>query len=535
MTDLYKLLLVDDEEDARQAVIRRLDWKSLGFEVVGEASNGEEALEMAERLEPDVIMTDIRMPYMDGLELCRRVKKLLPGTRMAILSGFDEFEYAREAITQQVEDYILKPIDAEALAVIFRRIRASLDEEIKRRRDIETLRRHYEESLPVIRRQALLELLLGNIPSAFLLEYLANRGLDIHAGGYCVAVIRYDGAAVEARFLGLSLEKLIEDTLRDGPDYFVLPVQGHVAILFLTAENTAPETISGVLHPLFVQGKKLLGLDLHIGIGKLYHRPEDVARSYEEAGEALEYQFLLEGGQCVCIGDIVPESGAERMPDPAFADAVIRQIKIGGEEDVRGAVRALVEHLKAVGTSPQQYQIYLMELLTGLLRVIRSYRIDEKEARLEALLSEGLPMRFGSLAELESWLYAYCDNLRRLARKERKDSIRMLVDRARDILECHYMDSHLSQDVVCAQLGVSTAYFSTVFKRETGEGFVGYLTNLRMEKALELLHTTDEKTYEITEKIGYTDPNYFSYVFKKRFGISPSRYRAAHGQAYEKV
>ena len=526
---LYKVLVVDDEEDVRQAVIRKLDWTALGFTVVGEASNGEEALEMTERLEPDVIMTDIKMPYMDGLELCRRVKRLLPGTRIAILSGFDEFEYAREAITQQVEDYILKPIDAEALAGIFRRIRASLDNEIAGRRNIEKLRHHYEESLPMIRQQALLELLSGTMPTETLSTYLAEHGVDICAPQYCAAVLRYDQGGDDHMFLAISLKELVEETFLDGLRYHLLQTPSHLVILFLLDSGAGTEAVSETLRQLFPQSKRLLGVDLHIGLGNIYPRLEDVTHSYREANSALEYQFLLEPGQCIYIGDIEPGFSTEQAPDPAYADALLRQIKIGSQADFLAAVTNLTEHLRALNTSPQQYQIYLMELLTGLLKLIRTYRLDEKQARLDALLSDGMTLRFESLEELGNWLADFGDNLRRLARRERKDSIRLLVDKAMDILETSYMNSQLSLESVCAQLNVSTAYFSTMFKREMGQGFVGYLTNLRMEKAVELLQLTDEKTYEIGEKIGYTDPNYFSYVFKKRFGVSPSKYRTSRG------
>lgn len=526
---LYKVMLVDDEEDVRQAVIRKLDWAALGFEVVGEASNGEEALEMAEKLEPDVIMTDIKMPYMDGLELCRRVKRQLPGIRMAILSGFDEFEYAREAITQQVEDYILKPVDADTMATIFERIRKSLDDEIAKRRDVEKLRRHYEESLPMIRQQALLELLSGNMPTERLGTYLTEHGLDIHADAYCVAVLRYESWENDQRLLPISLQELVDDTLSGNLDYHSLHTRNHIAVLFLLKDGTALETVAEVLRQLFPRCKKQLGIDLHIGLGKLYMRPEDLTRSYHEAVSALEYQFLLEPGQCVYIGDIEPGAGVDHVPDPAYADALFRQIKTGSQEDLREAIADLTLHLKSANTSPQQYQIYLMELLTGLLKLIRTYQLDEKEARLETLLNDGMSMRFSNLEELAAWLNEYCENLRCLARQERKDTIRLLIERAKDILTANYMDSDLSLESVCAQLSVSTAYFSTIFKRETGDGFVGYLTGLRMEKALELLQTTDDKTYQISEKIGYTDPNYFSYVFKKRFGVSPSRYKTSRG------
>lgn len=524
---LYKVMLVDDEEDVRQAAIRKLDWTSLGFTVVGEASNGEEALELAERLEPDVIMTDIKMPFMDGLELCRRVKRLLPGTRMAILSGFDEFEYAREAITQQVEHYVLKPVNATELSEVFARIRQSLDEEIAGRRNMEMLRHRYEESLPLLRQQVLLSLLSGHLSAESLARRQAEYALDLSASAYCAAVVRYEAEGDEDRLLSISLRNLIADTLGPGRRFHLVEPGNHLAMVLLLDSDTTPQAVGEALHPVFALSKKLLGLNLHIGLGNIYPRAEDLAHSYREAASALEYQFLLDAGECIYIGDIEPGVGAGIPLDPAYADALFRQIKVGSREDLAGAVSALMMHLRTGGASPQQYQIYLLELITGLVKIIRTYQLDEKEAQMDALLTEGIRMRSSDLEELGHWLGTYCETLRHLARQERKDSVRLLIDKAKDQLHACYMDSALSLDAVCAQLGVSTAYFSTMFKRETGQGFVGYLTDLRMEKALELLNTTDEKTYQIAASIGYEDPNYFSYVFKKRFGVSPSKYRAS--------
>lgn len=531
MTELYKVLLVDDEEDVRQAVRAKLDWEALGFQVIGEAGNGQEALELAELEQPDVIMTDIKMPFMDGLELCRHVRRLLPATRLAILTGFDEFEYAREAITQQVDDYVLKPIDAENLAQVFARIKTSLDGEIAARRDMERLRRHYEQSLPMLRQQALLEWISGSLAAPAFSRISQELGLRFAAPCYCAAALRYEHEGEDAALLALSLMELVDELLPDSLPHYVVKTQDRIAVLFLLEQGVQIVTLEEALRQIFSMSQKLLGVEVQIGLGKMYFQVRDMARSFAEAENALEYQFLLDKGLCVYIGDIEPGLKIEQSIDPLYAEELLRQIKIGTAEQVQEAVGAMMEHLRA-HSSLRECQVYLLELFTGLLRIIRTYRLNEEEARLDTLLGEGIAMRFAGHQELENWLRSFCENLRRLTRKERKDSICLLVDKARELLNTQYMDADLSLERVCTKLGVSPAYFSTIFKRETGEGFVGYLTGLRTEKALELLQSTDDKTYQIAEKIGYADPNYFSYVFKKRYGMSPSKYRGALKQEH---
>ena len=160
----YRVLLADDEEEIRTGISLKIDWSALGFSLVGEAGNGEEALELAEQLRPDVVLTDIKMPFMDGLELCRRLRQSLPGARLVVFSGFDDFEYARQAVSMGVSEYILKPINAPELSQVLTRLREQLDRQRLERRDMETLRRRYEESLPVLRELFYTRLLGGQLP-----------------------------------------------------------------------------------------------------------------------------------------------------------------------------------------------------------------------------------------------------------------------------------------------------------------------------------------------------------------------------------
>ena len=158
---LYRILLVDDEEEVRRGIIRKMEWESLGFEVAGDAENGEEALEKVEQLQPDVVITDIRMPYMDGLTLTRRIRQKYPSMRVLIFSGFDDFEYAQQAIKLNVTEYILKPVNVEELSEILTRVRENLDEEIEQRSNINSLRESYLRNQPILRELFLNDLVRG--------------------------------------------------------------------------------------------------------------------------------------------------------------------------------------------------------------------------------------------------------------------------------------------------------------------------------------------------------------------------------------
>lgn len=537
----YKVLLVDDEEEVRQAIAKKLNWEELGFQVVGEAGNGEEALEIAELLQPDVIMTDIKMPFMDGLTFCKRAKQMLPGVRVAVFSGFDEFEYAKEAIRLEVEEYILKPIDAKELAGVFERLRASLDKEVAERQDTQRLRRFYDENLPAMRQQLLIALLEGRLEPDMLRQRMEEYSVELSAEGYCVAVARYEEQSTldgretgNAPFLSISLRQMISERLVNLLDVRMVPaLDNQVLLLFLLRAGQTAQQVVAALNQLFLPAKRLLGLHLSIGVGKQYPRLEGAAVSCAEAKNALEYQMLVGSGQCVYIGDIEPGSNEVAPEGILYVEEIIRQIKVGSEEELFAAVQVLVQHFRQAGLNMQQYQIFLLEISAELLKIIKAYKLDAEDPQLSQSLLEKPAKQFADLEEMGRWLFEYCDLLRNRIRRDRKDTTKTMIAHAKEYLAEHFAESDLSIETVSSELNVSPAYFSTIFKKETGMNFVSYLTNLRVEKALEYLNTTDEKAYIIAEKIGYQDPNYFSYVFKKRVGISPSKYRAGRKKGNE--
>ena len=536
----YKLLLVDDEEYVRESIVKKIDWDKLGFVVVGQAGNGVEAMELAEQLEPDLLMTDIKMPFMDGLELSRKIKKMLPTIKIAIFSGFDEFEYAKEAITQQIEEYILKPIDSKELTSVLIRMRETMDTEFAHRRDIERLREHYDQSMPLLRQQLLIQLLENRISYRDIEEKAVEYDLEVAAEAYCVAIVHYryeDTTPDDAkRMLDISLCHLIREVLGDelkGTQngigngrlrYHLIQRLDRIVLLFLLdGQNEA--WISDRLNPIFAYCKRLFDISITIGVGNRHTETDHIALCYEEACNALQYRILASQGQCIYIGDIEPGAGDFIMPDIKYSEALLHQIRVGSGEQLKGAVKDLINYLKSMHIYVEQVHVFLLALLAELLRNFQSHGTGDGESITE-LLQKGISMPFSDMDKLGKWLFDYCDKLRVAVHHERRNSVAKLVDASTNILKERFADSELSLEMVCTELNVSTAYLSTIFKKETGEKFVSYLTKLRMTKATELLAATDQKTYEIAENTGYTDPNYFSYVFKKQFGVTPTKYRS---------
>ncbi len=522
----YRVLLADDEEEIRTGISRKIDWSALGFALVGEADNGEEALELAEQLRPDVVLTDIKMPFMDGLELCRRLKQFLPGAGLVVFSGFDDFEYARQAVGMGVFEYILKPITAPELSEVLTRLRERLDRQRMERRDMETLRRRYEESLPVLRELFYTRLLNGQLSPGQVRERAVRYEIDLPDGLWTVALVHVDIPGRDELLL-LSAQSFLQEHfhLEGGQGRVVL--YGDLAALLVRLPDM------NRLYPLLEELERLsrlsqsyLGISLTAGVGLPCQGPEELHRSLDGARSALDYRVLMGGSRVIYIGDLEPNAAAALSFEEEDQRALSAAIKLGTPEQVKGMIQALVSRISQAGLALSQGHLFLLELVTCLLRLTRSAEVSVEEVFGEGFAGAVSISDFPSLEALGDWLEARCLRLHELLGRQRTDLAWSMVERAKDYIARHYADEQLSVESLCSHIHLSPTYFSTLFKRETGISFTAYVTQVRMEEAVRLLRETDEKTYRIAEQTGYSDPNYFSYVFKKRFGVSPSKFRA---------
>ena len=305
---MYDILLVDDEEDARHAIVEKLDWESLGFKVAGEAGNGLEALEMLDTLVPDVIIADIRMPFMDGLELCREARKLIADVKLVIFSGFNEFEYAREAISTGVIEYIMKPIDAEDLSIVFRRLKEQLDRELRHRREFDRFRRRYESHILFLRQQYLALLLMGAKVEK---EKWQEIDLDFTAEKYGVVSIKYDlgeenkvFTEEEQHLLPLSLTELITDMLGKDIKFHPVMFPDHVSLIILMSAGKTMKGMVPVFQRIILPAQKMFEADVPIGLGNSVKDLSEISRSYADSLDALEYSSSSDNGQIIYKGDI---------------------------------------------------------------------------------------------------------------------------------------------------------------------------------------------------------------------------------------
>ena len=522
--ELYRVLLVDDEEDIREGISRKMDWLGLGFSLVGEAANGQDALELAESLRPDVILTDIKMPFMDGLELCRILTDRLPAARFVVFSGFDAFEYAKQAIQMNVVEYILKPINADELSAVLRRLKDQLDRERAERRNVELLRSRYMENLPILRELFYANLLDGRIEPGTERERAARLDIDLQGEEWAVG-LAYIGSDRRDALSTLSVQKLLEESLTADRCRLTLYNDWVAVIVSLTESFTIYDLIR-VLDRVCTLAASYLGLTLTVGVGAPCKELSGMARSAAEARTALEYRSMVGRGQVIYIGDLEPDGGQVLTFEEADERTLTAAVRLGSEQEVRDAAAALAGKIREANPSAGQYNLFLMELVTHLMKMTRRSGVGVEEVFGTGFSLPIQDSALPSLEELEDWCAERYLRLRTLIRRRQTDSAGQTVETAKEYIRQHYAESDLSVEKLCAYLHLSSTYFSTLFKRETGTSFTAYVTTVRMEAAAEAIRGTEEKTYLIAQRCGYEDPNYFSYVFKRHFGVTPTKYRS---------
>ena len=533
----YTVRLVDDEEEVIQAIIRKINWEELGFSVVGYADNGIKALEMIEESQPDVVMTDIKMPYMDGMELCSHIRREYPAMKIVLFTGFDEFEYAKEAVHLEVEEYILKPVNSVELINIFTKLKIKLDQEISERRSMEKLEHYYTESLPLLQANFCSTLIEGRIHEDELQKYLSDYQISLPGPLYCCLVIHMSSSQIpenmNSLFLAASVQKQAEDRLGKRWKAKCFPYLGN-SVLFaqINNENEIAE-LTDDCDRFCKYVNRMMGTVVTVGIGQVCSQILDLAQSYNAAREAVSYRAVYGASRAINIKEIAPKESGE----PCFTNDMellnlFKKIRLNSEEEIVEAVDQYIESISFPLKS--LHHVVIMELVTALFRFSVNNDIAAEG------VGGDIGILYGKLLELEpdalrKWLtdisLCFSENLV----TARSRSTQSFVSKAKEHVRSQYADVQLSLAQICERLGVSNSYFSTVFKKETGKSFVSYVTDYRMEQAARLLIETNEKSYVIAQKVGYTDPNYFSYVFKRKFGVSPSKYRAEHIKSEKQV
>ena len=518
---MYTILLVDDEEAVRSSIRNLTPWAEYGFEVMAEASNGLEALEIVSETMPDVIISDIKMPYMDGIEFISKVREELSETVQAIfLSGYDEFTYAQTALQLDAAEYVLKPVSVQTMRDLLARTRERLDRDLALVSDRERLEASYREAFELYKEKFLISLISpAKAPDEKFLEEKAREyGVPISGRMFAAAVVDIPSGT-------LSLEA-IRNIIGDdgGPLSFIYESQLVLIFSSQMGREFTPLFIRQISRSLQLLQDKMthyFSRPFNMGIGEVVYHIKLIHGSFRSAMEALNYSEIYPEQHIISISDVERVDMPDEKTLGELRSDLVMAIKFGSEADVAEKVGAFFRNL----TDTDGIQQVMLALITTISEICIAYGTNiasllDGENLFIALSKANTAARANDLA-LRIALGA-----RGMATGIRENSHILFVEKAKEIIRERYRDPLLRLDQVADEISVSPAYFSTTFKKETGISFVQYITNVRLEKAKEMLKNTDVKTYEIAESTGFSDPNYFSFTFEKNVGLSPSQYRA---------
>nr|WP_306220220.1 response regulator [Cohnella sp. WQ 127256] len=528
------MLIVDDEALVREAIKEQMNWEQLGFECIGDCEDGQEALEYIKRETPDVVLTDIGMPFMNGLELTRELSISYPSVKVIILTGYDDFDYAQQALKLQAVDYILKPITAAELETIVRKMAQELDHERSQIQDYEQLKRQLAESLPQLKERFLERLVSSPMTvkqikescSYFQIEwngpYLMELAIDVDEFEWHLPSTLFDQELIQFAVYNIAQEITARYTgaaiFRDRENRVLVLISGEVTEELYELSVILAEEIHSA-------AASYLPIKLSIGIGHACLLTENVSIVHQSALSALDYRYVIGMNEIIHIADMEQRERPELLSVVTWESELITKLKTGTPQEMDEWLKKLFATFREQVFPIDICYIYLQRILLTMMHTLYEMNSKLSQASGEELNPISEINRFTTLDEIEAWMKELCGNAVSIIRSKREDQTALQIAKAVEFVKQNYMDPELSLKTVCHHVSLSSSYFSTIFKVNNGKTFVEFVTHERMEKAKELLILTAMKSYEIAYAVGYSDPHYFSGAFKKHTGDTPTDYR----------
>jgi len=525
----YAVFLVEDEVVVRESIRDSVPWEGSGFHLAGEAADGEMALPLIQDIKPDILITDIKMPFMDGLELSRIVRRNLPWVKIIIISGHEEFALAREAISLAVTDYLLKPLSAADLLATLGRVAGQIEAESAEREKIENLNRSLAGGRQLMAERFLNDLATGLVPPGEALRQAGELGLALMARCYIVAALtpqaRPGGDAHREYAEYLKAEDLIGSLLAANRDVVKFSRSLREIILVFKGEEPAEleRHCYAVCHALKYEVERKTACVLTARIGAVRERIQGIAESLRDAETAHRFAYIF--GEDSVIGIEDARRANFRSADLLKLDP--RGLAEGLRRGERADIPALLEGYLARLASEPPASFYrgfaVAELSLTAARFVEELggevdRVIPELGELENMARAGEAALRGFLERLLGAAFDF-----REARK--RDKYGDLLLRARAYIDANYADPEISLHALAREVSVSPSHFSTIFSQEAGRTFIEYLTDTRLRQAMELLKTTSLRSSEIAYRVGYKDPHYFSYIFKANTGCTPTEFR----------
>ncbi len=525
---VFKVIIVDDEELAQKMLITGTNWQALNMEIIAEAVSGQDALSIMEEQIPDILFTDIKMPYMDGMELCSIVTKRYPHIKIVITTAFKDFDYAHQCISLGVSHFLLKPINRNDLVTTLLKLRKQIEKEKQQWLEFDHLKKILEKNYSFLRERFLLEFCENSTHSASIekqISYYFPNGIPSYIQVTLLeAHSSHSGNLTEEEHLLQDMKNLefIKKHLEETENIEIFADNNHHLVLLTYSPKVQVISLCEQLQRSIYQTS---GNEILFGIGNHYDNFYKAEISYMEALESLKFSRYMPNQPIVIYQNDLHVQNSEWNSSPAELEDIKFYIKAGLPDSVQKLLFQLYTKSDGNLISLEHARILSMTLLSSAVNVANDIGIP-----LDGLFSDSGNFFLQILLEptsldLRNQTNSFLTRLATEISTYRTNKSKTVLWEVLQYIQTHLTDSSLSLGSVAELFHMNDSYLSRTFTKELGFSFSKYLNRLRMEHAITLLNTTDLKAYQIAEAVGIPDAYYFSNCFKKYTGKSIRDYR----------
>jgi len=535
---MLKVMIVDDEFYFREALKISIPWNEIGLDICGEAKNGKDALEKVEILNPDIIIADINMSIMDGLEFIKRIKEKGINSKIVIITGYSEFDYARQAVQLGVYNYLLKPVNEEELTNTLLDVKKVIEKESNIKVEIDKLKRQVRDSLPMLKDKFLNELLQGNLirkdnETLKKIEYL---NINNNSKYYQVVTIELDYEesmnwdnedkqlwkfAVSNIANEILAEQFTFDMCYDNDDRICIIIGANGRESKDDFEHLLEDKLEYLKETVY----KYLKFTITIGVGCAKDTLFDIATSYKESIVSLKNKLTVGNNRVITYGSVSDSEIKINLFTVEHRSQLLMNMRIGDNDEVLNLINQVFKEMRERNIHHEILFVVCVEMVSVCLEFIIEMGLSFKDILPNNqfnIIEEIQSKR--SIDEIERWIKDIFLNILETIKRKRSSKASKLVEEVKCYISENYYKEELNVDEIAKHLFVNYAHLCFVFKRDTGTTINEYLTKFRINKAKELFDSGNTLIIEVANRVGYADANYFGKCFKKYYGLAPSKY-----------
>lgn len=533
---MLKVFLVEDESVIREGFRDKIPWEQYGFRLVGEAADGEMALPLIRKMRPDVLITDIKMPFMDGLSLSEIVKEEFPDMRIIIISGYDDFEYARSAINVGVDQYLLKPITRATLRKVLLELKEKIGQELEQKDYQMQYQEEVQEFEQFSLRRFFEKILDGKLSVKEIYEEAAQQSLELTAACYNLllfSIYEKDAASMqESKEQYLRKQEEVFHYFLRYPQYILFRLNVDCYGVLIKSDVSQME---GLVENSLSHFRNICAnedvIDWYVAVGTAVERLSLLPQCYKNVNHYFAYRFILPNFHILSeetLSGYLADQEEKRIGDVDFMQMdpeIIRDfLSRGGENEIYGFVEAYLRNIQNALNSRMFRSYVILNIRFAVVAYLESIGARQTEY-LEKIENAVLVIRNDD-SEIVEYFVTMLQIAVRIRDEINSFQSGKMLKKALEYIDGNYDRDTLSLNLVAENIGMSANYLSAIFSQNMQKTFVEYVTEKRIEKAKKLLKQTDKASGEIAKEIGYKDAHYFSFVFKKLQGCSPREYRA---------